>query len=920
MKVYTYVNPFSINKAEYWDEIRELPQLCISQTLVQGMISCYGRTSFTVISTVQSFLNEFYKEWENSPENDIAQYVELSDQIDKIQDENIKKSMKFNKKEMVEALKYCIELGLEPDKFKVLNEEQKEFINIYKKIKNNAVWNKLDLSVSTEREDDLNEALKELIIKEINKDKELNINKNQTTVEERRKVLEYKIDELKAKNNKTKKKTALRKSSTDRKLNNKINKYKHFIELNEKENLIKEKKIVLHGIHQFTPIIWKMIKHLKDLGIEVIFLINYDRNYKKIYNTWEKVYYYLTGKLSFDKYSLHDNTPHKDIGKNMGELLEGRGIIRSDYNTKFNVFDNLTSFSDYVSERYEEANEVLGLMSKQFYAVNSEPINDILKAQYPDQYGEKHFLSYPVGAFILGLYNMWNADTNQLEIDETNLRECLSVGFWKTNLNTTPISIYERISLYFKNVTTLDEYLQRIESLKRNKASLSKDKELNDFFSKMSFYSVTIEELEYFENILIDLKEISIKVFELDGNNKVNYASHFRNLMKIIREKSEKSSDYIDEAELQLVNEIANKLESSSDLKEVNGSIEDLKESIHFYLSRRKDDRNESANWIVRDFEQIDGGVLLSKEPRNKTYHYAMLSDKNMKGREKQVFKWPLTSEMMKNYDENHPGIELMVAVKKEYKNFLRYSLFYGMYFLNGTIELSFIENSEGEKEVPYFILSMLGLEPKPYETPLEGDTGDILQFQDDIIDNSINISKQDKKIFLICPDKYLYNSIMNHNFYYKNEFQCRYYYIIVLRALTWKRAVGKSYNEACNILESINLKLKKLLPFWREVDFIDIVQKVKYDIQANDLVDNKIRVYDKDYIDNKIHFLLAQIKDDNDKKLMNFFKNNESDIRTFLANNNISKYDNDVNEKICEYCNQREVCLNNFIEGDIDA
>ncbi len=310
MKVYTYVNPFSINKAEYWDEIRELPQLCISQTLVQGMISCYGRTSFTVISTVQSFLNEFYKEWENSPENDIAQYVELSDQIDKIQDENIKKSMKFNKKEMVEALKYCIELGLEPDKFKVLNEEQKEFINIYKKIKNNAVWNKLDLSVSTEREDDLNEALKELIIKEINKDKELNINKNQTTVEERRKVLEYKIDELKAKNNKTKKKTALRKSSTDRKLNNKINKYKHFIELNEKENLIKEKKIVLHGIHQFTPIIWKMIKHLKDLGIEVIFLINYDRNYKKIYNTWEKVYYYLTGKLSFDKYSLHDNTPH----------------------------------------------------------------------------------------------------------------------------------------------------------------------------------------------------------------------------------------------------------------------------------------------------------------------------------------------------------------------------------------------------------------------------------------------------------------------------------------------------------------------------------------------------------------------------------------------------------------------------------
>lgn len=928
MKVYTYANPFSINKAEYWDEIRNLPQLCISQTLVEGMKACYGRKSFTVLTTIQSFLNEFYKEWENSPENDITQYTELSDYISNITNENIKRSMKFNKKEVLEALKYCIELGLEPERFKKLNDEQLEFINIYKDIKNSDVWNKLDLRTTPERYEELNKCLINLIIKDINK--ELGYNNIETSKEKRRSELQYKIQELKSKNKK-KNKSPLRRQREEIIINDKIDLYEHFIKLNENENLIFTKSIVIHGVHQFTPAIWNIVNHLEKLNVEVIFLINYDKNFKRIYNTWERIYHHLTGKFNFDKYSTEDGFAHKDLGRKMGDLLEGKRIIRSDPGTKFNVFDNLTSFSDYVSDIYKTAQEekklkgggrsTLSYMSKQFYAVSSQSVNDVLKTQYPEQYGEKHFLSYPIGAFILGLYNMWNADSNRLEIDETNLRECLSIGFWKTDLNITPISIYDRINLYFKNVNTLEEYIERIKDLKKNKYSLSKNKVMDEYFSKMTIYSVTMEELAYFESVLLDLKDISNRVFNIDSNNKVNYAKHFKKLMDIILQKSEENSEYIDEAELQLVKEIADKLNSSANLK-VNGAVEDLKEAIHFYLSRRKDDLDVSADWIVRDFEQIDGGVLLSKDARDKTYHYAMLSDKNMKGKEKQIFKWPLSNEMIEGYDEYHSGIDLIVTAKKEYKNFLRYSLFYGMYFLNGNIELSFIENCEGEKEIPYFILTMIGFKPERIITDEVDDSEKaIRKFPDDLIDHSLSVSELDRQMYSICPGKYLYNSIMNNKFYYRNEFQCRYYYIILLRILTWQKSVGKGFKEACSILESINNDLEKFLPFWNEVDFIDIKHKVKQDMEM-DLVDNKVKDYDsnEDYIKKKLNFLVARYDDNEGQNLMKFRRNTVEDVRLFLAKNNLNVFNNMANEKICQYCNQREVCLYEFIEGDEDA
>ena len=61
---------------------------------------------------------------------------------------------------------------------------------------------------------------------------------------------------------------------------------------------------------------------------------------------------------------------------------------------------------------------------------------------------------------------------------------------------------------------------------------------------------------------------------------------------------------------------------------EFEGSIEDLKESLHFYLARveSKEERKDQSSWIARNFEQLDGGVLLKDATRTgRAYHIGLV-------------------------------------------------------------------------------------------------------------------------------------------------------------------------------------------------------------------------------------------------------------------------------------------------------
>lgn len=63
--IYTYSNPYKINKEPYWAMVKNSFQLCVSQTLVNGLCDQYSDFYKGKLVTVSRFINHLYDEWES---------------------------------------------------------------------------------------------------------------------------------------------------------------------------------------------------------------------------------------------------------------------------------------------------------------------------------------------------------------------------------------------------------------------------------------------------------------------------------------------------------------------------------------------------------------------------------------------------------------------------------------------------------------------------------------------------------------------------------------------------------------------------------------------------------------------------------------------------------------------------------------
>jgi len=108
------------------------------------------------------------------------------------------------------------------------------------------------------------------------------------------------------------------------------------------------------------------------------------------------------------------------------------------YDGEVTVYGNLTTFTDHeVRKVFEKVSKVKGnplaKMETQFYAVKGTTSNELLKLYFPDQFSVKPFLSYPIGQFILGIYNMWDFDKKTMIIDESSINECAVSDVFKND-------------------------------------------------------------------------------------------------------------------------------------------------------------------------------------------------------------------------------------------------------------------------------------------------------------------------------------------------------------------------------------------------------------------------------------------------------------------------------------------------------
>lgn len=528
--IYSYHNPYSLkDNQELWDEIVNCPYFCVSQTLVNGLKTLYGKDfQINRVTTVKNLTDAVYRYWTGTAcavkqHADIDNIISMASErcgLNADEVENIRKSFLFNRNEVFNSIRTMFELRMNPNNIveKYLTPEQKFIVFIFNEIINSA-RNKDFLLKDNFTEQEIEEAIMAAlqIVKENSGNASESIG---------------------------------------------IGEFDH---------------IVIHGVHQFSSLMLRTIEEIAKYK-KVILLFNYQEQYKNIYQTWIDIYSSFDCKMvDFKENEFHPTDSStisyegNMLAQNMGKLLEGRKediTVQKPY--EIIEFDNMTEFAGYVAKIFEEAERrdpeyPMSAMSEQIYAADSSA-NDILKIYFPEQFGERQFLNYPLGHFFIAVANMWDSETNGILISDINdIRECLSAGILAEKTPGRLASIFGKMESLFVGCLSVDEMLSRLKKVKKNKKFISDDKRL-EYISHISYYSVSKSEIKELEQALNDLEELASFFYEDFEKRPNNFKAFYKKLKQYLREEILDERDLGDEF-TDIINRVLTRLDEIEDIR-----------------------------------------------------------------------------------------------------------------------------------------------------------------------------------------------------------------------------------------------------------------------------------------------------------------------------------------------------------------
>ena len=879
--IYTYRDPYKLKEnKELWKEISSCPYFCAAQTLVNGLKVVYG-AAFQIgrVTTVKNLTDILYEKW-NGTACAVKQHADIDNIIVNSSDitgisgielDNVKKSFLFNRDEVFTSIRTMFELKMEPQNIvdKYLTPEQRFIVSVYKKIRVSEKAKNFRLEQDfTEKQ--INQAITKAMI------------------------------------------TAKYNSST-----------KNEIEVETLDH------IVIHGVHQFSSLLLRAIEEIAKYK-KVILLINYQEQYKNIYQTWIDIYSAFDCEIqNFDGieyYPVDVSAVSYDgnlLAHNIGKLIGGHKediSVRKPY--EIIEFDNTTEFASYVAKVFEDAEKKdpehpMNAMKEQIYAADSS-VNDILKVYFPEQFGERQFLNYPLGHFFIAIANMWDSETNGIIISDINdIRECLGAGILAEATTGRLVSTFGKLEALFDGCASIDDMLSRIRKVRKNKKYVS-DEKRQEYLGHISYYSVSMIELKELEEALNELEELASFFYEDFEKRPSNFRRFYKKLKQYLQEEileeRELSEEFTD-----IISRVLSRLDEVENI-DASASFECLKSTMSLYLVQESKP-GKSANWIVRNFEQIDGDVLRTyKEKDNSILHFACLTDEDIDSVKQREFTWPLNGDFFE-VAQNPVDWKYQVYVKarKEYKNFKRYALIYGLEFNRGNYKLSFVKRNGDQEREPYYLLKILGVKKERNidrrinhkMEPLSG-----IQIKNGISGKYQNC---DYYRFKICKKRFLLESLVEGNTIYKDNFLLAKYLEVWIENETKESLQGLPHSEIL-LLDKLNElydELKKYFPFAVNVNRIDIINNVKNRLNSGKAFP-VLSEDDRKFMMIRELFIYKQLKDPkkfNQDVLKDMFPDvNQQKIEEELSEEKLKKLGFGGSTNLwCKYCTNREICVDYY-------
>lgn len=696
MRIIGYENLKELDKLEEWDEIKEIPHLCISKTLSNGILRHYKKEELGIVTTIDKVIRSYFKEWVNG-KKEVHRLLKLVEFINEVKDRKIRNSFKRSKNTIYNTIKMCVECDIKLEEIEDFEkDEERYFIELYKKVLEEELFN---ISILNRKKGwDFKSVLYEVLDEEIKKN-----NENE----------EY---------------------------------YKKI-----REKIIGIDRVILHGVHKFTPLILKLVEVLEANEIEVIFLINYNGRLKNIYKTWREVYRWTN--LEIEECKSTNFKINTIVAENYKNIFEGRlDKLNRTEKIKVTEFNNYTEMSNYICEKNECGDR------ESFFSADANKINDILKNYYIEQFKERHFLAFPEGQFILGIFNMFNEETNEVSVEIDNLEEVLMTGFLDVDKEA-----FDKVKGYLENLNKEDlkDYIERLESLIEKIEKINeKDKEIKQKYRKIGYYNLTIEEVK---NIKTSLEKIE-GILEVLRNREEDILKKYKNV--IIEASEQRGNRDIEKSMLDGVYKRLKKMSSEEEKFE-------FKDGIYYYL--KKEDENKEKGAIVKDFYHIEGGIL----SKNRVYHFMDISDGSMQKTEKNIV-WPLDIDMVSRKNKNFSIVKKSLD---EENNYLKYALFYGIYFTENNIKISYVKNKGKEKKDElYFIFKFMNIElQKEKLEKVYGEKKKENKKWKEAIEGKLN--SNEKKISDFCEKRFTYEVLFDLRDTYKSNFLIKKYLVEFIKS-----------------------------------------------------------------------------------------------------------------------------------------
>ncbi len=218
------------------------------------------------------------------------------------------------------------------------------------------------------------------------------------------------------------------------------------------------KRIYLQGFFYFTTTQELLLRALLRLDdVEIVFLNNMERMEGEAevpYTIWEKNRFFSGVSRTVLREVDKEETKGSEIF--IGEELCSERKARLEKGLAIKKYPDVFSF---VSDMQREGR----FKEKHIYTPQGDDIEEIMETFFPDSLEKKHILAYPVGQYLMLLYQMWNREEDSLCPEIDLLSQCVATGWAADTPQKTGMCMQalERVAFYFEDCHTLDEWNER---------------------------------------------------------------------------------------------------------------------------------------------------------------------------------------------------------------------------------------------------------------------------------------------------------------------------------------------------------------------------------------------------------------------------------------------------------------------------